>query len=128
MLEKIRALKEKYGINICNEYSDFILKTEMFDYTGNTIRVQDTDYEINHFLKASDCSSEDLFTWYLLLEPPYKEYLTIAFCIYDEEIAIKVKGDELGKVVLIVKSDDDESTRKVYDVSPTFSEFLKMIK
>ena len=130
MFEELKILKEKYGITVCDEYAAFITNTNMFDYTGKIINVQNVDYEINHFLKKSDSSSADLRTWYLLLEPEQKDYLTIAFCIYDEEIAIKVKGDELGKVVLILRShdDDQEDATKIYDIAENFSDFLKMIQ
>ena len=130
MFEELKTLKEKYGITVCDEYAIFIQNTDMFDYTGKVIKVQNIDYEINHFLKKSDSSSEDLRTWYLLLEPEQKDYLTIAFCIYDEEIAIKVKGDELGKVVLILRPHDDDTDDaiKIYEIAESFSDFLKMIQ
>ena len=130
VLNNILKLREKYAINIPDEYNDFILNTGMDDYYGKKIVLEDGEHTICHFLKESNEPSTDLYNWYLLLDPEYKDYLTIAFCIYDEEIAIKVKGDHLGKVVLIVKSDyeEDESARTVYDISKNFSGFLKIIK
>lgn len=128
LFQNLKKLNEKYGISVSDEYNDFILRTNMFDYTGKIIKVQNNEYEINHFLTESDCSSEDLFTWYLLSEPEYKDYLTIAFCIYDEEIAIKVRGADQGKIVLIIRDTIDENRiSKIIDVSKKFSDFLKMI-
>lgn len=128
LFQNLKKLNEKYGITVCDEYNDFIMHTDMFDYAGKIIRVQNDEYEINHFLKESACSSEDLFTWYLLLEPEFKDYLTIAFCINDEEIAIKVRGADKGKIVLIMRvATEEDRALKIIDIAVDFPEFFKMI-
>ncbi len=99
----------------------------MFDYCNKKINVLNQEYEIGHFLKTGE-SSEDLYDWYLLRDPKYKDYLTIAFCIYDEEIAIKVKGEDKGKIVLLIGEDEtEEVTYNIIDVADNFAEFLDMI-
>ena len=127
LFEGVRKIQDKYGIEIPKEYNKFILRTEMFDYSGKTFKVNNQEYEIGHFLKIGD-SSDDLFNWYLLRVPEYKDYLTIAFCIYDEQIAIKVKGENRGKVVLMMEEDETEDiSYKIIDVADNFLDFLKMI-
>ena len=129
LFENLKKLKEKYGIVVCNEYNDFIQQTNEFDYAGKIIKVKNKEYEINHFLKNSNSSSEDLFTWYSLSLPEDKDYLTIAFCVDDEEIAIKVRGENIGKIVLINRDRNGENRIcKTTDISKNFSDFLKMIK
>ena len=130
IFNNIIELRKKCKICIPDEYNEFILKTGTDDYYGKKIILKDGEHTICHFLKESNEAALDLYKWYLLSELNFQDYLTIAFCEYDEEIAIKVKGDELGKVVLIVYSDYDEneSGRTVYDISKNFSDFLKIIK
>ena len=136
LFEGVEKLHKKYSIEIPKEYNDFILKTEMDDYYGKKIKLNDKEYEIGHFLKTGE-SSTDLFEWYLLRDPKYKDYLTIAFCIYDEEIAIKVRGENKGKVVLMIINDDEhieefedeteEVSYKIIDIADNFAEFKNKI-
>ena len=128
LFEKIKKLKDKYEIEIPSEYNDFILNHEMYDYYGKFLKVNGYEYEIGHFLKEGESSSEDLFDWYLLTDPKYKDYLTIAFCVYDEQIAIKVRGADKGKVVLLIEEDEtEEVTFQIIDVASNFSEFISKI-
>ena len=136
LFEGIEKLQKKYSIEIPKEYNDFILKTEMHDYYGKKIKFNNKEYEIGHFLKTGE-SSTALFEWYLLRDPKYKDYLTVAFCIYDEEIAIKVSGENKGKVVLMIINDDEhieefedeteEVSYKIIDIADNFTEFKNKI-
>ena len=127
LFEGIKKIQEKYGVEIPKEYNDFILKTDMFDYYNKKINIQNQEYEIGHFLKTGD-SSTDLYEWYLLRDPKYKDYLTIAFCIYDEEIAIKVKGEDKGKIVLLIGEDETEEVEyNIIEIANNFTEFLNII-
>lgn len=127
LFEGIKKIQEKYGVEIPKEYNDFILKTDMFDYYNKKINIQNQEYEIGHFLKTGD-SSTDLYEWYLLRDPMYKDYLTIAFCIYDEEIAIKVKGEDKGKIVLLIGEDETEEVEyNIIEIANNFTEFLNII-
>ena len=128
LFEGIEKLQKKYDIEIPNEYNNFILRTEMHDYYGKKIKLNNQEYEIGHFLKTGDSSSEDLYDWYLLRVPEYKDYLTIAFCIYEEEIAIKVRGENKGKVVLMIGEDEtEEISYDIIDLADNFTEFKNMI-
>jgi hypothetical protein len=80
MFECIKKIEDKYKIEIPKEYKDFILKTEMHDYYGKKFNIDNQEYEIGHFLKTGE-SSTDLFEWYMLRDPEYKDYLTIAFLL-----------------------------------------------
>jgi len=136
MFECIKKIEDKYKIEIPKAYKNFILKTEMHDYYGKKFNIDNQDYQIGHFLKKGE-SSTDLFEWYLLRDPEYKDYLTIAFCIYDEEIAIKVRGENKGKVVLMIINDDEhieefedeteEVSYKIIDIADNFTEFKNKI-
>ena len=125
----VKKVQKKYDIKLPKESKKFISKTKMFDYSGTTFNVKNKEYEINHFLKKGKSSSQDLFSWHSLRVPKYKDYLTIAFCIYDEEIAIKVKGENAGKVVLMLPNNDaEEVTYKIVGIADNFAKFLDMIK
>ena len=136
MFECIKKIEDKYKIEIPKEYKDFILKTEMHDYYGKKFNIDNQEYEIGHFLKTGE-SSTDLFEWYMLRDPEYKDYLTIAFCVYDEEIAIKVRGENKGKVVLMIINDDEhieefeeeteEVSYKIIDIADNFKKFKDKI-
>ena len=70
----------------------------------------------------------DLYTWYLFLESERRDYLTIAFCSYDEEVAIKVRGEDKGKIVLINRDlEGDPAEFETVDISNSFSEFLEIL-
>lgn len=142
MFKNVEKLKLKYNIEIPKKYDDFILKTDSMEYSGKKFKVKissdnnffkniydkEVEFEINHFLKESEYSSADLFDWHLLKESEWKDYLTIAFCIYDEEIAIKVRGNDKGKIVLITPEHfDDDCPREIIEIADNFTDFLNMI-
>ena len=61
LFEGIEKLQKKYDIEIPNEYNDFILRTEMPDYYGKKIKLNNQEYEIGHFLKMGDVSQGEFY-------------------------------------------------------------------
>jgi len=135
MLFELEKLQKGFNIEVPNEYKDFIL-TEKDDYGGKKLKLNNQEYEIGHFLKTED-STVGLFRWHCLRDLKYRDYLTIAFCEHDEELAIKIKGENKGKVVLMIINDDEhfeefeneteEDSYKIIDVADNFTEFKNMI-
>lgn len=117
----IEKLKNEFGLTIPKEYEDFVLSIEMFDYSWSILSIDGIEFELNHFLGVSGEASQDLYLWYMFADDSRLDYLTIAMGFGNEEIAIKVKGKDLGRVVLIDKINEENiRIRLMYN---TFSEF-----
>jgi len=124
--KSIEKLKSVYGINLSNEYIKFLTKIDMFEYSWVNINVNGIEFELNHFLGHDEEPSRDLYKWYAFANEERKEYLTIAMGFGHEEIAIKVKGDNLGEIVLI--SPDNNEKVKIQKLCDDFKSFLEILK
>ena len=125
--KNIESLEKKYNLIIPKEYIEFVKKIDMFEFSWKIVKVENTEFELNHFLGYNkDVSSQDLYDWYLLAESVREDYLTVAMGFGNEEIAIKVKGNNLGEIVLIEQNEDDEIIIK--KICNNFNQFEKILK
>lgn len=124
--KSIEKLKSVYGINLSNDYISFLNKIDMFEYSWVNVDVNGVEFELNHFLGCDEESSRDLYKWFAFADEERKEYLTIAMGFGNEEIAIKVKGDNLGEIVLI--SPDNNRKVKVQKICDDFKSFLNILQ
>ena len=107
--KSIEKLKSVYGISLPNEYIEFLTKIDMFEYPWVNVNVNGVEFELNHFLGYDeDSSSRDLCDWYAFANDERIEYLTIAMGFGNEELAIKVKGSNLGEIVLISPDNNEK--------------------
>ena len=102
IIAKLLELKKRYKMVIPSDYEEFIVNTNFFDYSGNVIKIDGIEIEINHFLKVdSQNPSRDVLSWYTYAKKDRIDFLTIAMGFGNEEIAIKTRGDKLGAIYYI---------------------------
>ena len=124
--EEMEALKKDFGLSIPNEYQSFIEKTDMFDYSDAVLNVCGEEIDMGIFLKVDeDEISRDLLHWYALSRDGREEYLTIATGLMGGEIALKVKGDDLGKVYFMDKNEKGYSISKLFDTFKQMKKYLE---
>ena len=122
VIEQLKILKERYSMKIPKEYEEFIESTEPFDYSDSILKANDIEIELNHFLKEDEGNpSRDLLSWYSYSEAERVDYLTIAMGYGNEEIAIKVKGNDVGGIYYIDQT-EDVIIKKLYN---NFNELKK---
>ena len=125
--KNIELLEKKYNLIIPKEYIEFAKKIDMFEFSWKIVKVENTEFELNHFLGYNkNVSSQDLYDWYLLAESVREDYLTVAMGFGNEEIAIKVKGNNLGEIVLIEQDENNEIIIK--KICNNFIQFEKILK
>ena len=124
IVKNLEYLINKYDMKIPCEYIDFIKNSEFFDYNNCKISVFDVDLVLNHFLKVDEQNpSRDVCAWYFFGDEEREEFLTIALGCGDEEIAIKVKGENLGGIYLIRK-EENLTIKKLFDNFVDFKNIL----
>ena len=122
VIEQLKILKERYSMKIPKEYEEFIESTEPFDYSDSILKANDIEIELNHFLKEDEGNpSRDLLSWYSYSEAERVDYLTIAMGYGNEEIAIKVKGNDVGGIYYKYQT-EDVIIKKLYN---NFNELKK---
>lgn len=122
----INELRKKFKLNIPETYVNFIKEIDMFQFSWDIVKVDDKEIELNHFLGYDpEISSRDLYKWYLVSSVEREEYLTFAMGFGNEEIAIKVKGNNLGTIVLIAPNQDDVIV--IQKMCNDFNEFKKLL-
>ena len=124
--KSIEKLKSVYGINLSDDYIEFLNKIDMFEFSWLNININGVEFELNHFLGYDEESSRDLYKWYAFADDERIEYLTIAMGFGSEEVAIKVKGDNLGEIVLI--SLDINEKVKIQKLCDDFASLLKILQ
>lgn len=125
--KNVEVLEKKYNFIIPKEYIDFVKKIDMFEFSWKIVKTENFEFELNHFLGYNkDVSSQDLYDWYLFADSVREDYLTIAMGFGNEEIAIKVKGNNLGEVVLIEQNENNEII--IEKICNNFNQFEKILK
>ena len=122
----IEKLKKDFKLTFPEEFIDFLKSIDMFQFSWNIVKIGNKEIELNHFLgHDSEISSRDLYTWYLVSSVEREEYLTFAMGFGNEEIAIKVKGSNLGTIVLISPNKDNKIV--IQKLCNNFNEFKNFL-
>lgn len=125
IIERLNYLKSHYQISLPDEYEQFVKELQFFDYSDSVIKANGLEIELNHFLLVDEeFPSRDVQRWYFYAEEERKDYLTIAMGYGNEEIAIKVKGDDIGGIYYIDQT-EEVIIKKLFD---NFNDFKKQLK
>lgn len=125
--KEIILLKDKFKLQIPNEFVDFMMSDECKSIHNIPITIEDGEYTIGSFITVDEkMSGGDLYMRYVMCPDEVADYLAFACGFDNDEFSIKAKGDHLGKIYHIDNPDEEEiRIRKIFD---TFKDFLKYIK
>ncbi len=135
---KLERFKTKYKMIMPKEYEDFIYSIDKDSYHNKVIKFKDREIVIDRFLTSSNEPEYDILVRYedswqaKFGTPDTHEFLTIAVDNGDNGIAIKVLGEDLGKIYYLEYRDnvdvygiieDEPISVHIYKLFDSFQEF-----
>lgn len=109
---KLERFKTKYKMILPKEYEDFICSIDEDSYHNKVIKFKDKNIVIDRFLISSNEPDYDILARYedswqaKFGTPDTHEFLTMAVDNGDNGIAIKVLGEDLGKIYYLEYRDN----------------------
>ena len=126
ILEEIGELRNDYGLIIPNEFAEFISNVEKFEYAGVEFQINNLQLEFNSFIKCENAELyNSLLMWYVFNKERLSEYLIFAFGGFNDEFAIKTKGEEIGKIYHIETNEDE---KEIEYICESFNRFIEILK
>lgn len=124
ILKELNYLKTHYKMTLPEEYEKFVKDIQPNQYAGSTIKANGIEMELGYFLLVDEENiAEDIHGWYGLADEEREDYLTIAMNIWQEEIAIKVRGEDIGGIYYI-NLESGDGIVKLFD---SFADFKKQL-
>ena len=126
ILEEIVELRNDYGLIIPIEFAEFISNVEKFEYAGVEFQIGQMELEFNSFIVCSDDELySSLLMWYVFNKEQLADYLIFAFGGFNDEFAIKAKGEDIGKIYHIETNEDEQEIEYICE---SFNRFIEILK
>lgn len=126
VLVEIEKLRKDYGLMISDEFAKFMSEIEEFAYAGVEFQIGQMELEFNSFIVCSDDELySSLLMWYVFNKERLSEYLIFAFGGFNDEFAIKAKGEDIGKIYHIETNEDE---KEIEYICESFNRFIEILK